>query len=81
LIAENQETVDILEDTIALHYERLSEGGERICVELRGYQVEPTTILLKENDMDISKDIIPSLRNMAFYLISGAEIRECQAIM
>jgi hypothetical protein len=81
LIAENQEASDILEDTVALHDERLYEGGERVCVELRGYQVEPTTILLKENDMDISNDIIPSLRNMAFYLISGAEIRECQTIM
>jgi hypothetical protein len=81
LIAENQETADILEDTIALHDERLSEGGERVCVELRGYQVEPSSILLKENDMDISEDVIPSLRNMAFYLISGAEIRECQTIM
>jgi hypothetical protein len=81
LIAENQEASDILEDTVALHDERLYEGGARVCVELRGYQVEPTTILLKENDMDISNDIIPSLRNMAFYLISGAEIRECQTIM
>jgi hypothetical protein len=81
LIAENKETADILEDTIALHDERLDEDGERVCVELRGYQVEPTSILLKENDMDISDDIIPSLRNKAFYLISGAEIRECQTIM
>ncbi|MGD8910047.1 MAG: hypothetical protein PVI92_11950 [Chromatiales bacterium] len=81
LIAENQQTADILEDAIALHDERLSGDNERVCVELRGYQVEPTTILLKENDMDISKDIIPSLRNMDFYLISGAEIRECHALM
>jgi hypothetical protein len=81
LIAQNQQTADILEDTIALHDEQFSEGGERVCVELSGYQVEPSRILLKENDMDISDDIIPSLRNMAYYLINRAEIRECQTIM
>lgn len=81
LIAENEEAADILEETIALHDERLRENGERTCVELRGYKVEPSTILLKDNDMDISKDIIPSLRNISFYLINGAEIRDCQSII
>lgn len=81
LIAENQEIADILEDSIALHDERLTAGSERTCIELRGYQVEPTTILLKENSMDISQDIIPSLRNMDLYLIDGAEIRDCQTVI
>jgi hypothetical protein len=81
LIAKNKETANILEDTIALHDEQLKGNGERICVELRGYQVEPTTVQLKDNDMDISEDIIPSLRNMSFYLIDGAEIRDCQTMI
>jgi hypothetical protein len=81
LIAKNKKTADILEDTITLHDEQLRGNGERVCVELRGYQVEPTSILLKDNDMDISEDIIPSLRNMSFYLIDGAEIKDCQTVI
>jgi hypothetical protein len=81
LIAEDKETAETLEETVALHDEHLSEDGDRVCVEIRGSRVELSTILLKENDMDISKDIIPSFRNSAFYLIDGAEIRDCEAMM
>jgi hypothetical protein len=81
LIMQNQQAADVVEDAIALHSQRLADGAERTCIELRGNQAEPVTVHLKEDGMDISDDIIPQLHKLDYYLIDSAEIRDCQSLL
>jgi hypothetical protein len=81
LVMENPQAAEIVEDSIELHNERLAEGGDRTCIELRGNRVEPVTVRLREDGTDISQDILPKLRNLTYYLIEGAEIRDCRTLL
>jgi hypothetical protein len=81
LIMETPQVAEVVEDSIALHSERLQQGGERTCLELRGHALEPAGVILRESNEDISADILPKLRNMHYYLIDGAEIRDCLSLL
>jgi hypothetical protein len=81
LITETQEVAELVEDAIELHSERLEQGNELTCIELRGQHMEPVSVMLREHGEDISKDILPKLSNMQYYLIDGAEIRDCLSVM
>lgn len=81
LIMENPQVAEVVEESIDLHNERLQQGSERTCIELRGRSVEPAAVILRENNEDLSADILPKLRNMHYYLIDGAEIRDCLSLL
>ncbi len=81
LIMQNQQVSDVVEDSISLHSDRLAQGAERTCIELHGQHLEPTAVQLRENESDISKEIIPKLRHMSYYLIDDAAIRDCRSLM
>jgi hypothetical protein len=81
LIMENQQAADTVEDSISLHSERLAEDGERTCIKLHGTHLEPRSVELLANGVDISKEIMPKLHNVSYYLIDSAEIRDCRSLL
>jgi hypothetical protein len=81
LIMENPQVAEILEDSLALHTDRLEQNSERTCLELRGQALEAASVVLREHGEDISGEILPKLGNQHYYLIDGAAIRDCLSLM
>ncbi|MGD8588810.1 MAG: hypothetical protein PVG22_08260 [Chromatiales bacterium] len=81
LIMENQQVAEVLEDSLSLHGERLEQGNERICLELRGQALETLSVVIRERNEEIGGDILPRLQNQHYYLIDGAEIKDCLSLM
>jgi hypothetical protein len=81
LIMENPQVAEVVETSIELHSERVRQGRERTCLALRGRALQPAAVTLRENDRDISSDILPKLGRLQYYLIDGAELRDCLSLL
>ena len=66
---------------IDLHQERVGGGGERTCLSVSGQRLTLASVRLKEQDIDITGDIVPKMKGQKFYLAETAEIQDCSTLL
>ena len=81
LLTENKEALDVLEESLIVHMERIQSDGDRTCVALEGSDISLSSVTLKETGGDISAEVVPTLRKTDFFLVENAQLVDCRTLL
>jgi hypothetical protein len=80
-VAATSSVKQTLMDVVDHHADNLRADGERTCVRVRGARLSLESIHLKENGMDITSDVRPTMASTRFFLAEEAELADCQVLL
>jgi hypothetical protein len=80
-VVTDSHTRKTLRTALDLFEDRLGSGGERTCVTVRGERLKIASVHLKQNGMDITSDVAPTMKRMPIYLANDAEIADCKTLL
>jgi hypothetical protein len=81
-VAADRQIQKTLSEALKLFNKRVGLGpdGDRTCVTVSGERLELESVHLKQNGMDITSDVAPTLK-MKVYLASDAEVADCKTLL
>jgi hypothetical protein len=81
LVAADRSARATLTRAIDLFEERLSAGGERTCLRIRGSELSLDSVSVPEEGIDLSDEALPAFSKTRFVLAEEASLEECAPLL
>lgn len=78
IVPANAEVFEQLQETLDAHEKSLRQGGERVCVQLRGDLLELTSATVE--DQDITSQLPPQMMH-EYYLVQSAQLVDARSAL